>query len=109
MNMQVGFSRTTFEIDPARSVAGLAQSMPGAARTFEELGIDYCCRGAQSLLHELDALTLAYCPPAEAGASYAAFYAGLEDLQADLHAHIHLENNVLFPAALELQRQLGRR
>jgi regulator of cell morphogenesis and NO signaling len=231
------------EIDPARSVGELAQSLPGAARTFEQLGIDYCCRGRRSLseaaaqsslpladvlarleateetlpsiprelgalceyivqyhhtftrealerlaplgdkvlrvhgaaqpelrrvrellsalthdlgphmakeeqvlfpyvtalasgqlpsapfgrlerplsvmesehdqvgalLHELDALTLGYSLPAGACASYGAFYAGLKDLQADLHEHIHLENNVLFPGALARRKQLQER
>jgi regulator of cell morphogenesis and NO signaling len=33
-------------------------------------------------------------------------YAGLEDLERDLHRHIHLENNVLFPQAIEAERTL---
>jgi regulator of cell morphogenesis and NO signaling len=238
--MKATFQRTALQIDPERTVGELAQSVPGAARTFEQLGIDYCCRGRQSLseaaaqtsiplvdvvtrlaladealppiprepdqlceyivrhhhtftrealqrltpladkllrvheaarpelrrvrqllealacdlephmmkeeqilfpyiaalsagqlptapfgrieqplrvmqlehdqvgalLRELDELTFGYCPPAGACASFAVFYAGLEDLQADLHEHIHLENNVLFPAALALKKQL---
>lgn len=36
--------------------------------------------------------------------SFTALYAGLEDLEKDLHQHIHLENNVLFPTAIELER-----
>lgn len=238
--MSMTLPRTPPPIDPARSVAELAQSIPGAARTFEQLGIDYCCRGKQSLreavartstpladvierllpsgepqpqaprdpgalcayivarhhtfareelqrlapladkvlrvhgaahpelrrvrllldalardlephmvkeerilfpyitslaagelpcapfgriehplrvmhieheqvgtlLRELDALTLGYRPPAGACASYVALYAGLADLQADLHEHIHLENNVLFPTALALKQLL---
>ena len=228
------------QIDPSRSVGDLAQSLPGAARTFEQLGIDYCCRGKVSLreaaassaipleevvaklaqadealppiphaadalcvyivrhhhaftrealdrlaplgdkvlrvhgdahpelrrvrqlldvltcdlephmakeervlfpyitslaagqraeapfgriehplsvmqrdhehvgalLRELEELTQGYQLPAGACASYGAFYAGLKDLQTDLHQHIHLENNVLFPAALALKTQL---
>lgn len=241
--MKTTLSRTAFWIDPACSVGELAQSIPGASRTFEQLGIDYCCRGQQSLreavaqasvpladvveqlllvdetlpsipsdpgelcayivrthhaftrdalrrlalladkvllvhgaahpelsrvrqlleelarelephmekeelvlfpyitalaagepvtqpfgrierplrvmqleheqvgglLRELDALTYGYCPPVGACASYAVFYAGLEDLQADLHEHVHLENNVLFPAALALKQRLEER
>jgi regulator of cell morphogenesis and NO signaling len=241
--MKATLPRIALEIDPDRSVAELAQSLPGAARTFEQLGIDYCCRGKQSLseaaarmsipleavvaqltlvdevlppiarepaqlceyivrqhhtftrealqrlrplgdkvlrthggahpelrrvrqlldalacdlephmvkeeqilfpyitalstgqlpaehfgciehplrvmqrdhdqlgalLSELDELTFGYCPPSGACASYVAFYAGLEDLQADLHEHIHLESNVLFPSALALKQQLDAR
>jgi regulator of cell morphogenesis and NO signaling len=231
------------EIDPARSVGELAQSVAGAARTFEQLGIDYCCRGRRSLseaaaqsslpltdvlarlniseetlpsipselgalcehivrrhhtytrealerlaplgdkvlrvhehahpelrqvrellgalahdlgphmakeervlfpyitalaagqlpsapfgrleqplsvmerehdhvgalLRQLAELTLDYSPPSGACASYAMFYAGLKDLQSDLHEHVHLENNLLFPAALARKNQLEER
>lgn len=34
------------------------------------------------------------------GASYRSLYERLAHLEADTHIHIHLENNVLFPAAL---------
>jgi regulator of cell morphogenesis and NO signaling len=44
-----------------------------------------------------------YTLPDGACPSYTALYAGLEDLEKDLHRHIHLENNVLFPAAVELE------
>jgi regulator of cell morphogenesis and NO signaling len=42
--------------------------------------------------------------PADACPSFTALYAGLQDLEKDLHRHIHLENNVLFPAAIGLER-----
>ena len=38
--------------------------------------------------------------PPEACRSYTAYYQLLEELEQDLHRHIHLENNVLFPKAL---------
>lgn len=38
-------------------------------------------------------------PPADACNTYRALFAGLQDLEEDLHRHIHLENVVLFPAA----------
>lgn len=41
-----------------------------------------------------------FSPPAEACATWRALYAGLEKLESDLMEHIHLENNVLFPRAL---------
>lgn len=55
-------------------------------------------------LEELQELTHNYSPPEEACNTYRALFAGLADLQNDLHQHIHLENNVLFPAA---KRSLG--
>jgi len=41
-----------------------------------------------------------YVPPAKACATWRALYSGLEKLEAELMQHIHLENNVLFPRAL---------
>jgi regulator of cell morphogenesis and NO signaling len=46
-----------------------------------------------------------YTQPEGACPSFTALYAGLEDLEKDLHRHIHLENNVLFPAAVDLERK----
>ena len=46
-------------------------------------------------------LTNDYTPPAEACTKFKALYAGLAELEADLHIHIHKENNILFPRAAE--------
>jgi regulator of cell morphogenesis and NO signaling len=54
-------------------------------------------------LREMRRLTNDYTLPEGACPSFTALYAGLEDLERDLHRHIHLENNVLFPAAAELE------
>ena len=48
-----------------------------------------------------------YTAPRDACASFRALYRGLADLEADLHRHIHLENNILFPRAIGLERQEG--
>jgi regulator of cell morphogenesis and NO signaling len=45
-------------------------------------------------------LTNGYTPPEDACQSYKAVYALLADFEADLHTHIHLENNVLFEKAV---------
>lgn len=50
-------------------------------------------------LKRLRELTAGYQPPAEACNTYRALFAGLQELEEDLHRHIHLENSVLFPAA----------
>ena len=44
-----------------------------------------------------------YAAPQDACASYQAFYRELDAFEKDLHQHIHLENNVLFPRALEME------
>ncbi len=51
-------------------------------------------------LRELRSLTGDYTPPAAACPTWRALYRALEDLEQDLHQHIHLENNILFPRAL---------
>lgn len=45
-----------------------------------------------------------YTPPGDACVSYQTLYKALADFEADLHRHIHLENNILFPRAVEMER-----
>jgi len=52
-------------------------------------------------------ITSDYTLPEGACPSFTALYAGLEDLEKDLHRHIHLENNVLFPAAVALEEHVA--
>jgi len=52
-------------------------------------------------LAKLRELTNGYQPPADACNTWRALFAGLAELEADLVQHIHLENNILFPRALE--------
>jgi hypothetical protein len=42
-----------------------------------------------------------YTTPADAYTSFKALYEALKEFEADLHQHVHLENNVLFPRAVE--------
>ena len=53
---------------------------------------------AGELLEDLRAVTGGYQPPADGCASYVSLYERLEHLELDTHRHVHLENNVLFPA-----------
>ncbi len=59
---------------------------------------------AGDLLKEMRAITNNYAVPAEACMSYQTLYQALAELEADLHQHIHLENNLLFPKALTAER-----
>ena len=45
-----------------------------------------------------------YTPPGDACISYQTLYKTLAGLEADLHLHIHLENNILFPRAIAMER-----
>jgi len=44
-----------------------------------------------------------FTPPADACTSFCALYTALENFEKDLHQHIHLENNVLFPRAVQME------
>jgi regulator of cell morphogenesis and NO signaling len=61
------------------------------------------------ILRELRTLTSEYSTPADGCISYHTFYEALEAFEKDLHQHIHLENNILFPRAIELEAQLTLR
>ena len=54
---------------------------------------------AGAALERLRELSHGFHPPSDACNTYRALFAGLRDLEADLHRHIHLENAVLFPLA----------
>lgn len=59
-----------------------------------------------ALLVELRAAADDYRIPGDACASYRALYEGLAQMEADVHLHIHKENNLLFPAVVELEAKL---
>ncbi|PYS53169.1 MAG: iron-sulfur cluster repair di-iron protein [Acidobacteria bacterium] len=58
---------------------------------------------AGELLRELREATSDYTMPADACISYRTLYQAMEAFEQDLHQHIHLENNILFPRAVEME------
>ena len=56
---------------------------------------------------EIAALTNNYTPPADACSTYRVTFAMLEEFEQDLHTHIHLENNILFPRAIALEKEMN--
>lgn len=64
---------------------------------------------AGALLASIRSLSNSYSAPAGACPSFLALYRGLEEFERDLHRHVHLENNILFPRAIELEDSAGRR
>lgn len=56
------------------------------------------------LLSRMRAITNEYALPDGACPSFTALYNRLEAFERDIHQHIHLENNILFPRAIELER-----
>lgn len=63
---------------------------------------------AGALLKEMRAIAADYTIPPDACISYQTLYQALEAFEKDLHQHIHLENNILFPRALEMESVAGR-
>jgi regulator of cell morphogenesis and NO signaling len=59
---------------------------------------------AGEALSGIRSATTAFQPPADACPSFRALYQGLEEFERDLHRHIHLENNILFPRAVEMAK-----
>jgi regulator of cell morphogenesis and NO signaling len=58
-------------------------------------------------LAQIRELTNNYLLPEDACASYSLLYRMLDEFEEDLHLHIHLENNILFPKAFEIEKQLN--
>ena len=62
---------------------------------------------AGDLLYKIRELTNNYTPPAEACTTFQVSLAELKEFEVDLHRHVHLENNLLFPLAEKmLNRQI---
>ena len=59
---------------------------------------------AGALLSKIRDLSNGYTAPSEACPSFVALYRGLDEFERDLHHHIHLENNILFPRAVEMEQ-----
>jgi regulator of cell morphogenesis and NO signaling len=57
---------------------------------------------AGQLIGEIRQLTDNYTPPKDACTTYRLSFAALQAFESDLHQHVHLENNILFPKAIKL-------
>ncbi|HEY8712828.1 MAG TPA: DUF542 domain-containing protein [Thermoanaerobaculia bacterium] len=91
------------------SVAGNEPPVPffGTARNpIQKMMLEH--ESAAEILRELRLVTGDYALPPSACASYAALYSQLSALESDLHRHIHIENNILFPRAIETEEKTRR-
>lgn len=59
--------------------------------------------GAGKALRSLRSITNEYTLPAGECINYRSLYQALQAFEADLHQHIHLENNILFPRAIAME------
>jgi regulator of cell morphogenesis and NO signaling len=58
---------------------------------------------------EISEMSNGYTPPADGCTTYRVAFEMLKDYEQDLHTHIHLENNILFPKAVQLEQELTTR
>ncbi len=88
-----------FNRRPPPAMFGTVQN-PVAAMIMEH-------EAAGQALETIREVTESYAVPPDGCASYQALYQALPAFAADLHQHIHLENNILFPRAVELESNFG--
>ncbi len=62
---------------------------------------------AGAIMEKIQQLSNNFTPPEDACATYRILFENLEGFQKDLHKHVHLENNILFPKALKLEKKLN--
>ncbi len=64
---------------------------------------------AGQILAQMRQMTSDYSLPDDACPTFEALFEGLDALEKDLHEHIHLENNILFPNAQKLEEHIHQR
>jgi len=84
---------------PSECMFGTVQN-PEAAMIMEH-------EAAGQMFERMREITKGYMVPPDGCASYHALYQALPALAADMHQHIHLENNILFPRSVELESNIG--
>jgi len=61
---------------------------------------------AGAIMKQIRELSSDYQPPEGACNTYRVLYAMLEEFEENLHAHVHLENNILFPKAIAKEEEV---
>jgi regulator of cell morphogenesis and NO signaling len=57
-------------------------------------------------MYSIRSLSSGYTVPADGCTTYRITYQELQDFENDLHQHVHLENNILFPKAIQLEQEM---
>jgi regulator of cell morphogenesis and NO signaling len=81
-------------IEPAESRVAVGNPLALLIQEHDHAGV---------LLAEIRSLSRDFNAPEYACTTYHAFFDGLKEFEHDLHRHVHLENNILFPRAVELE------
>ncbi|MFA7493957.1 MAG: iron-sulfur cluster repair di-iron protein [Proteiniphilum sp.] len=83
------------------------QTVIGSAAAYiDQMEQEHATEGER--FRQISELTNNYTPPEDACNTYRVTLSLLKEFEEDLHRHIHLENNILFPRSIELEQQLER-
>jgi regulator of cell morphogenesis and NO signaling len=96
-------------IEAAEHEGKAVPAMPfgSVARPIAVMTADHDDAGA--LLARMRELSSGYAIPDGACPTYRALYNALEEFESDMHQHIHLENNILFPRAIAMEAEVAGR
>ena len=94
MILELERDKTTNSAAPCESHAIVNEPLAFLMQDHDETG---------ALLAEIRSLSRNFNPPGYACATFRAFYEELREFEQDLHQHVHLENNILFPRAIKLE------
>ncbi len=84
--------------EPVESRSSLGNPVDLLVREHDHAGV---------LLAEIRSLSQNFIAPEYACTAYRAFYDGLREFERDLHRHVHLENNILFPRAIQMEASIS--
>ncbi len=90
---------TVFPLIKEYEASSNAETLAKLRKEIEQIESEHT--GAGDILKELRAITADYKVPADACGTYAKAYEQMQELEADLFEHIHLENNILHPRVLK--------
>lgn len=78
--------------------------MPFVSKTIRMMESEHLRAG--EMMAEMRQITNHYTPPVGACSTYTLVYRELHDFELDLHRHVHIENNILFPKSLNHENSL---
>jgi regulator of cell morphogenesis and NO signaling len=79
---------------------GVSADFPSGRISFPIAAMEAEHAAAGENMRRIAALTSGYSAPDDACTTYRVMLRELEEFERDLHAHVHLESNILFPRAL---------
>jgi regulator of cell morphogenesis and NO signaling len=97
--------RVLFPYIDALAAGGAAPRAPFGTVANPIRMMEHEHQAAGSMMADIRRLSRDYAPPEDACTTYRVTYQELQAFEADLHQHVHLENNVLFPRAVALERE----